>query len=101
MVMPVQSTSSIEQDIVDGIRTLPVTKQQEVLDFVDFLRQRSSEQTSHRLSMQEIARLPILERHQLLKQYIPAMAEDFASDPALTEFAELDVDDWAVDDVTT
>lgn len=101
MVVSMQKAISIEQEIVDGIRTLPRIKQQEVLDFVYFLRQRAAySQTDNRLSMQEIARLPIHERHQLLKQYVPAMAEDFANDPALTEFSELDVDDWAVDDVT-
>jgi hypothetical protein len=94
-----QSAISIEQEIVEGVRALPASQQQEVLKFVDFLRQKAdAEQSGHRLSMQEIARLPIAERHQRLKQYIPAMVEDFANDPAMTEFAELDIDDWAVDD---
>ncbi|MGC1310324.1 MAG: hypothetical protein WA885_24100 [Phormidesmis sp.] len=94
-----QSAISIEQEIINGIRALPASKQQEVLDFVDFLRQRATpEQPENRLSMQEVARLPVRERHQYLKQYIPAMVDDFAHDPALTEFSELDMDDWAVDD---
>lgn len=97
--MAMQSAISIEQEIVDGVRALPANKQQEVLDFVEFLRQKASSiQSENRLSMQEIARLPISERHQRLKQYIPAMAEDFKDDPALTEFSEIDMDDWAVDD---
>jgi hypothetical protein len=93
-----QSDISIEQEIINGVRVLPVSKQQEVLDFVDFLRQKAAEQPKGRLSMQEIAQLPIHERHQYLQPYIPAMAEDFANDPALTEFSELDMDDWAKDD---
>lgn len=96
-----QSAISIEQDVVEGLRALPTSKQQEVLDFVDFLRHKvSSARNQNRLSMQEIVRLPIQERHQLLKKYVPAMAEDFVNDPALTEFAEIDIDDWAVDDAT-
>ena len=95
------SAVSIEQEIVDGIRALPISKQQEVLDFVDFLRHRTSlSETEIRPSMQEIARLPVHERHRILQKYIPAMVEDFDNDPALTEFSELDMNEWAVDDAT-
>lgn len=95
------STVSIEQEIVDGIRALPTSKQQAVLDFVDFLRYRASLlETETRPSMQEIARLPVHERHRILQKYIPAMVKDFDNDPNLTEFSELDMDEWAVDDVT-
>ena len=94
-----QSTVSIEQEITEGVKALPAHQQQEVLDFVEFLRQKSSStQPENRISMQELAQLPIAERHQRLKQYIPAMVEDFKNDPALTEFSDLDMDDWAVDD---
>ena len=76
-----QSTVSIEQKVVKVLRPLTTDKQQEVLDFIEFLRHRSSSvPTENRISMRKIARLPIQERHQLLQKYIPAMAEDFASD---------------------
>jgi hypothetical protein len=90
-----QSATPIEKEIVDGVRALPASKQQEVLAFVDSLRQKVTEPSKNRLSMQEIAQLPVHERHQYLQQYIPAMVEDFANDPALTEFSEVDMDDWA------
>lgn len=48
--------------------------------------------------MTEIVKLPIAERHKLLKKYVPAMAKDFANDSALTEFSELDIEDWAKND---
>ena len=89
-----RSAISIEQEILDGLRVLPASKQQEVLDFVDFLRQKTAAQSDGGLPpMTEIVKLPISERHRLLKKYIPAMADDFANDPAMTEFAELDIED--------
>ena len=50
-------------------------------------------------SLQNIARLPIDERHQLLEKHVAKMAEDFANEPALTEFSEIDMDDWSADNV--
>ena len=89
-----QSAISIEQEIIDGVRASPISKQQKVLDFVDFLRQRVTfERSENRLTRREISKLPIHERYKLLEKYIPAMAEDFASDPTLTEFSELERDD--------
>lgn len=41
-------------------------------------------------SLQEIAKLPIPERHKLLSPFISGMAEDFKSDPELTIFSVLD-----------
>lgn len=35
---------SIEQAVLEKLRTLPTNKQQEVLDFVEFLQARSSQQ---------------------------------------------------------
>ncbi|CBN57471.1 MULTISPECIES: hypothetical protein [Kamptonema] len=46
------------------------------------------------LSLQEIARLPVTERHQLLAPFIAATAEYFLTDPELTEFSVLDGEDW-------
>ena len=94
------TTPSIEQSVLERFRSLPLEKQQEVLDFVEFLHQRSvAEQPLHPLSLQQIAMLPLEERHQHLAQYIPATAEDFRTDPELTEFSVLDGDDWELDDV--
>ncbi|WP_210407562.1 hypothetical protein [Hydrocoleum sp. CS-953] len=51
-----------------------------------------------RLSMGEIARLPVAERHKILAPYIAATAEDFLNDPELTEFSVLDGEDWELED---
>ncbi|MEO1792624.1 MAG: hypothetical protein AAFR25_10425 [Cyanobacteria bacterium J06629_19] len=50
-------------------------------------------------SLQEIAQLPINERHLLLAKQVAKTAEDFANDPALTEFSEIDLSDWSADSV--
>jgi len=79
------------------LRILPNEKQQEVLDFVEFLVQKagqvkqdseasdsrisSTTQDKKQLSLQEIARLPVEERHKLLTPYIAATTEDFLNDP--------------------
>lgn len=51
-----------------------------------------------RLSMGEIARLPVAERHKILAPYMAATAEDFLNDPELTEFSVLDGEDWELKD---
>ncbi len=82
-----------------------------MLDFVEFLVQKagqlkkvsseasnssisSTTQEKKQLSLQEIARLTIEERHKLLAPYIAATTEDFLNDPELTEFSILDGEDW-------
>ena len=40
-----------------------------------------------------------MKRHQLLAQQVVETAEDFANDPALTEFSQIDLGDWGADDV--
>ena len=50
------------------------------------------------LSLQEIAKLPVTERHQILAPFIAATAEDFLTDPELTEFSVLDGEDWENND---
>jgi predicted HTH domain antitoxin len=42
--------------------------------------------THTKLSLQEIAALPIEERHKLLVPFIAATAQDFLNDPELTEY---------------
>ncbi|AFZ29966.1 hypothetical protein Glo7428_1401 [Gloeocapsa sp. PCC 7428] len=38
---------SIEQTVIEKLKTLPVEKQQEVLDFVEFLQSKRLENSSH------------------------------------------------------
>ncbi|MBW4476570.1 MAG: DUF2281 domain-containing protein [Tolypothrix brevis GSE-NOS-MK-07-07A] len=102
---------NLEKAILDNLRILPNEKQQEVLDFVEFLVQKagqikqvsseasnssisSTTQEKKQLSLQEIARLTVKERHKLLAPYIAATTEDFLNDPELTEFSILDGEDW-------
>jgi hypothetical protein len=104
-------TIVLEQILLENLRMLPIDKQQEVLDFVQFLvqktaqtKQRSSEnfESSNsptepppiELSFTEIAKLPIAERHKILAPYMAVTAQDFLTDPELTEFSVLDGEDW-------
>jgi hypothetical protein len=48
----------------------------------------------HGLSLRELVKLPLTERHRLLSPFVAEMAEDFVNDPELTEFAVLDGEDW-------
>lgn len=100
-------TIDIEQAILENLRSLSHDKQQEVLDFVEFLVQKTANQKQlvneavskpqKRLSLQEIASLPIAERHKILEPFIAATAEDFLTDPELTEFSVLDGEDWEIE----
>jgi hypothetical protein len=47
-----------------------------------------------RLSLRELAKLPVVERNQILAAYVPMMVEDFEHDPELTEFSVLDGEDF-------
>ncbi|MBD2560857.1 MULTISPECIES: hypothetical protein [Nostoc] len=51
-------------------------------------------QEQKQLSLKEIARLSLAERHKILKPFIAAIAEDFLNDSELTEFSVLDGEDW-------
>jgi hypothetical protein len=100
-------TINIEQAILENLRSLSHDKQKEVLDFVQFLVQKTANQKQlvneavsappKRLSLQEIARLPIAERHKILEPFMAATAEDFLTDPELTEFSVLDGEDWEIE----
>jgi hypothetical protein len=57
----------------------------------------SNPQQQQRISLQEIAQLPVAERHKILEPFIAATAEDFLNDPELTEFAVLDGEDWEME----
>lgn len=92
-----ETAMNMERSLLEKWRLLPRKKQQEVLDFVESIEQNLQENRDAntaeaigspiRLSMQEIARLPVAERHKILAPYIPATAEDFLNDPELTEFS--------------
>lgn len=107
-------TINIEQAVLNYLRILSNEKQQEVLDFVEFLVQKTANpqeldredsdfgitinpQQQQRISLQEIARLPVAERHKILKPFIAATAEDFLNDTELTEFAVLDGEYWEME----
>ncbi len=85
-----QTTIEYEQIILSKLRQLSPTQQQEVLNFTEFLRQKSTSETASALSLQQLVKLPISERHQYLKASIAATANDFLTDPELTEFSILD-----------
>lgn len=90
-----QTTIDYEQTILNNLRQLAPAQQQEVLNFTEFLCQKfTSVNTASSLSLQQLAKLPLAERHQYLKPFIAETANDFATDPALTEFAALAVEDW-------
>jgi hypothetical protein len=93
-----QSAAQLEQTILENLRQLPPDKQQEVLDFTEFLRQKAAlKQPDSQLSLQQIAAMPVAERHQVLAQAIADTANDFLTDPELTEFAVLDTEDWELE----
>ena len=111
-------TINFEQAVLENLRQLPREKQQEVLDFAQFLVQKaeqkkqlsseSSESNSSsttapslNLSLREIASLPIAERHKILAAFIPATAEDFLTYPELSEFSVLDGEEYLIDPATT
>ena len=92
-------TGSLEQHILQNLRQLTPEKQQEVLDFTEFLYQKSvSKSITVKLSLREIAAMPLAKRHQLIAQYIPGTAHDFLTDSELTEFSVLDVEGWENDE---
>lgn len=94
-----QTKIDYEQIILNNLRQLSPTQQQEVANFTEFLRQKFASATTREpsLSLQQLAQLPIEERHQYLKASISAMAEDFCTDPELTEFSVLDAEDWEIE----
>lgn len=88
-------TIELEKDILQNLRQLSPEQQQQVLDFITTLSDNTRK--SLKLSLQQIANLPLSERHQYLAQFVPAMTDDFLHDPELTEFNVLDTEDWDLD----
>jgi hypothetical protein len=94
----VQTQIDYEQIILNNLRQLSPSQQQEVANFTEFLRQKFAAVTrASSLSLQELAKLPIKERHQYLQSTIAETANDFATDPELTEFSVLDAEDWEIE----
>lgn len=90
-----QSTASIEQIILQNLRSLPINKLQEVLEFTEKLRQNfATEFPTSKCSLREIAAMPVTERHQYVSPFIEKTADDFLNEPELTEFSVLDAEDW-------
>jgi hypothetical protein len=95
-----QSVANLEQSILENLRQLPLEKQQEVLDFAEFLRQKLvSVPMASKPTLQAIAAMPLAERHKILTSSIAATAQDFLTDPELTEFSVLDTEDWELEHV--
>jgi hypothetical protein len=93
----VRTKIDYEQIILNNVRQLSPAQQQEVANFTEFLRQKFDPVTRESsLYLQQLAKLSINKRHQYLKSSIAATAEDFATDPELTEFSELDGEDWEI-----
>jgi hypothetical protein len=88
-------TIELEKNILQNLRQLSPEQQQQVLDFITTLSDNTRK--SPKLSLQQIANLPLSERHQYLAQFVPAMTDDFLLDPELTEFNVLDTEDWDLD----
>ncbi|MBE9011232.1 hypothetical protein IQ250_13545 [Pseudanabaenaceae cyanobacterium LEGE 13415] len=88
--------ADLEQTLIETVRSLSPTHQEAVLSFARSLSNNIDriEPLPLSLSLQQIAKLPIQERDRLLAPYIAAMAEDFQTDPELTEFSVLDTEDW-------
>jgi Protein of unknown function (DUF2281) len=95
----VQTKIDYEQIILNNLRQLSPSQQQEVLNFTEFLRQKfATVPPETRLSLRQLAKLPIEQRHQYLQSTIATTANDFATDPELTAFSGLDVEDWEIGD---
>jgi hypothetical protein len=86
-------TANLEQTLIETVRSLTNAKQEAVLSFARSLQPHNTEQPLT-LSLQQLAKLPISERNQILSAYIPATAQDFLDDPELTEFSVLDAEGW-------
>jgi len=91
-----QTTTQLEQTLLSHLRQLSLEKQQEVLDFTQFLWKQHSMTAVP--SLQNLARLSVAQRHQLLKPFLEDTAADFKTDPELTEFSVLDGEDWEFTD---
>ncbi len=94
--------ADLEGTLLETVRSLPQSQQEAVLNFARSLSQNLASLPTVAaeplqplpLSLQQIAKLPIGDRHKLIAPYIAAMVDDFQTDPELTEFSVLDTEDW-------
>jgi hypothetical protein len=96
--------ANLEETLLATVRSLPQAQQEAVLNFARFLRSCALREPLQptpsempaplNLSLQQLAKLPLAERHKLLSAYIPATAQDFLTDSELTEFSVLDSENW-------
>ena len=63
------------------------------LDFIDALSRYKSPEPEIKLSLKQLAAMPVKERHKLLAPSISSTAEDFLNETELT-FSVLDTEDW-------
>ena len=90
-----QSTTNIEQSILQNLRSLPIAKQQEVLKFTERLRETLPK--AAKPSLRELAAIPLAQRNQYIVPFIQKTADDFLNDLELTEFSILDTEDWELE----
>jgi len=57
-------------------------------------KEGANDSTIIKLSLEQIAALPVAERHKLLADSIASTAEDFLNEADLKEFSVLDGEDW-------
>ncbi|GAB4216291.1 MAG: hypothetical protein OHK0012_18240 [Synechococcales cyanobacterium] len=76
-----------EAVIVEKVRLLDLEQQRQVVSFIESLQQPLP-------SYQDLARLPISQRHQYLAPLISETAQEFLANPELTEFADLESPEW-------
>ena len=92
------SANDYEQIVLNNLRQLSPSQQQEVVNFTEFLRQKFTPQPPQSiLSLQQLASLPIAQRHQYLRATIAATTDDFLTNPELTEFNVLDGENWEIE----
>jgi predicted AAA+ superfamily ATPase len=87
-------SSNLEQQIIRSLRSLPVQKQEAVLEFALSLHASNHNAPLVTQSLYDISKLSLTERKKVIEPYLSAMAEDFATDPVMTEFSVLDSEDW-------
>jgi hypothetical protein len=89
---------SLYPALLETLEMLSLDQQELILDFARSLQATdapSAQPSIPRLSLSQIAKLPINDRNTILAPYILDTARDFLNDPELTEFADLDLDNWA------
>jgi hypothetical protein len=88
---------SLYPALLETLEMLSLDQQELILNFARSLQATDTpiaQPSIPRLSLSQIAKLPINDRNTILAPYIVDTAKDFLNDPELTEFADLDLDNW-------